>query len=756
MTIDIDTIKSFYSDLSSVSEEVRKLYGKPMTLAQKILFRHLVEKKNLSAIRRGIDYAEFSPDRVAMQDATAQMALLQFMVTGKEKSAVPATVHCDHLITGRLGDPHDLDSALNANSEVYDFLSSVCAKYGLGFWKPGAGIIHQVILENYAFPGGLIIGTDSHTPTAGGLGMIAIGVGGADASDVMAGLPWELKFPELIGVKLTGRLNGWASPKDIILKLAGLLTVKGGTDSIIEYFGEGAESLSCTGKSTICNMGAETGATCSVFGFDQPMYDYLVATGREDVALLARHNSVHLKGDREVYKEPERFFDRVITIDLSDLEPHINGPFTPDRAIPVSQIKAEAEKNGWPLEVSSGLIGSCTNSSFEDLSRAASIISDAAEKKLDLKSEFIVIPGSERVRRIAEEAGLMDLFNKAGGRIFASACGPCIGQWHRYDDREMTVNTIVHSFNRNFAKRADGNPLTHAFVASPEIVTALSIAGVLGFNPMKDTLVNRDGQVVKLKEPSGESLPRPVKGDTQKLKLQEAEEGQVREVIIKPGSERLQLLKPFNEFRISDFNDMPLLIKASGKCTTDHISMAGVWLKYRGHLENISGNYMSGAVNAFTGKAGIVLNQHSKDYNRVDIVARSYMEKGISSLVSGEDNFGEGSSREHAALEPRFLGVKVIIVKSFARIHETNLKKQGILALLFEDPSDYEKIREDDRFAVEGFGEFAPGSKFVLKARHTDGSVELIRARHTYNDNQIAWFKAGSALNLIRKFNLER
>ena len=756
MTIDIDAILSFYSHLPSVSEEVSKLHGKPMTLSQKILFRHLVERKNLSAIRRGADYAEFSPDRVAMQDATAQMALLQFMVTGKEKSAVPATVHCDHLITGRLGDLPDLDSALNSNSEVYDFLSSVSAKYGLGFWKPGAGIIHQVILENYAFPGGLIIGTDSHTPTAGGLGMIAIGVGGADASDVMAGLPWELKFPEIIGVKLTGRLNGWASPKDIILKLAGLLTVKGGTDSIIEYFGEGAESLSCTGKATICNMGAETGATCSIFGFDRQMYDYLIATGREDVALPALQNSVHLTGDREVYEEPERFFDRVITIDLSDLEPHINGPFTPDRAIPISRMRDEAEKNGWPLQVSSGLIGYCTNSSFEDLSRAASIIRDAADKKLDLKSEFIVIPGSERVRRITEEAGLMDLFRKAGSNIFASACGPCIGQWNRYDGREMTVNTIVHSFNRNFAKRADGNPLTHAFVASPEIVTALSIAGDLGFNPVKDTLVNRDGQVVKLKEPYGESLPRRIEGDTRMLKLQAAADGRNEEVKIKPGSDRLQLLKPFNEFNINDFHDMPLLIKASGKCTTDHISMAGVWLKYRGHLENISGNYMSGAVNAFTGKAGIVLNQLTKEYDRVDIVARSYANSGTGTLVSGEENFGEGSSREHAALEPRFLGVKVIIVKSFARIHETNLKKQGILALIFEDPADYGKIREDDRFDVEGFGEFAPGSIFVLKVKHNDGSSELIRARHTYNNNQIAWFKAGSALNLIRKYNLER
>jgi len=750
---DPEIIKSLYKFLPGRVKEVREQLGRPLTLTEKILYSHLADKNVLSRLRRGIDYAEFIPDRVAMQDATAQMALLQFIVTGKEKTAVPATVHCDHLITGHIGAEKDLMTALDFNSEVYDFLSSVCSKYDIGFWKPGAGIIHQVILENYAFPGGLIIGTDSHTPTAGGLGMLAVGVGGADASDVMAGLRWELKVPEIIGVRLTGKLSGWASPKDVILKLAGLLTVKGGTDRIIEYFGEGARSISCTGKATICNMGAETGATCSVFGYDKPMSDYLRETGRTAVADLADEIGNDLNCDTEVYNSPGKYFDRIIEINLSELEPHINGPFTPDRAIPVSHLKEEAEKNGWPLEISAGLIGSCTNSSFEDLSRSASIIKNALASGLRLKSDFIVIPGSEKIRAIAEKEGFLDIFREAGGKIFANACGPCIGQWLRDDGTEMKVNTIIHSFNRNFAKRADGNPDTHAFVASPEIVTALSVAGDLTFNPLRDTLLNSEGKEVKLHEPEGDALPE--KGfDVSPEGYQEpAKDKSDVDVKIRPGSSRLQLLAPFDEYDPENFSNMILLIKAQGKCTTDHISMAGVWLKFRGHLENISENYMTGAVNSFNGHTNLVVNQLTGKAESVPAVARAYKSAGISSVVVGEENFGEGSSREHAALEPRYLGVKMIIVKSFARIHETNLKKQGILALTFAEGSDYERIKEDDRFNVEGLESFAEGSRIRLKIIHQDGSSEYIETKHSYNANQIAWFKAGSALNLIRKSN---
>lgn len=753
MIFDKEIISSFYRSLPEKINDVRDQLQRPLTLAEKILYAHLADMKVLAGLRRGTDYAEFTPDRAAMQDATAQMALLQFMVTGKEQTAVPATVHCDHLITGHRDGESDLKTALDFNSEVYDFLSSVCSRYGMGFWKPGAGIIHQVILENYAFPGGLIIGTDSHTPTAGGLGMLAVGVGGADASDVMAGLRWELKVPEIIGVRLTGKLNGWTSPKDVILKLAGLLTVKGGTDRIIEYFGEGASSISCTGKATICNMGAETGATCSVFGYDKPMSDYLRATGRASVADIADGISSLLNSDPEVNDFPEKYFDRVIEINLSELEPHINGPFTPDRAIPVSHMKEEAEKNGWPLKISAGLIGSCTNSSFEDLSRSASVIKNAVSSGLGLKAEFIVIPGSEKIRNIAEKKGILDIFRQAGGRIFANACGPCIGQWLRDDGTEMKANTIIHSFNRNFAKRADGNPETHAFVASPEIVTAMSVAGDLTFNPLTDTVVNSKGRAVKLPEPEGDPLPEKGFEETMNGYQEPAKDKSHVEVKIRPGSARLQLLAPFEEFDPKNFRNMILLIKAKGKCTTDHISMAGAWLKFRGHLENISENYMTGAVNWFNGLTNLVVNQLTGEAGTVPSVARAYKSAGLSSVVVGEENFGEGSSREHAALEPRYLGVKLIIVKSFARIHETNLKKQGILALTFTDGNDYERIREDDRFDVEGLESFAEGSRIRLKIIHSDGSSEYIETNHSYNENQISWFKAGSALNLIRKSN---
>jgi aconitate hydratase len=751
MSFDIDIIRSFYQSLPGKIKEIRKHMERPLTLSEKILYSHLFENSFVSKIRRGKDYADFKPDRIAMQDATAQMAMLQLIVTEKDRVSVPVTVHCDHMITGRTGAEADLKSALEMNNEVYDFLASVCSKYDIGFWKPGAGIIHQVILENYAFPGGLMIGTDSHTPTAGGLGMLAIGVGGADAVDVMTGMGWELKFPELIGIKLTGRLNGWTSPKDIILKITGMLTVKGGTGAVIEYFGEGAESLSCTGKATICNMGAETGATSSVFGFDKSMWNYLSSTGRNEVAELADNIRDDLTGDPEIYATPLKYFDRFYEIGLSELEPYINGPFTPDRAIPVSQMKKEAKRNGWPVKIDTGLIGSCTNSSYEDMSRAASVIKNALSEKLALRSEFIVIPGSEWIRTISEDAGFIDLFRRVGAKVFANACGPCIGQWDRRDNPDMKVNTIIHSFNRNFLKRADGNPNTHAFVASPEIVTALSFAGDLTFNPLKDLIVNPEGKIVKLAEPEGQALPQiSCSGSITGYQEPATDKSKVK-VKVSPDSERLQLLKPFDEFNEGDFHNMPVLIKAKGKCTTDHISMAGEWLKYRGHLKNISENYMTGAVNYFNDKTNLVLNQLTNKYDNISSVARAYKTAGISSIVIGEDNFGEGSSREHAALEPRFLGVRAIVVKSFARIHETNLKKQGILALIFMKSDDYNKIREDDRIDIPDLEKLAPGSKLVLKLKHSDQTTEYVEASHSYNKNQISWFKAGSALNLIRK-----
>jgi aconitate hydratase len=751
MIFDFDVIKEFYRQLPARIKHIRKNLGRPLTLSEKILFNHLIGDLSGSSIRRGIDYAGFRPDRVAMQDATAQMALLQFMVTGKEKVDVPASVHCDHLITGRLGSDIDLQSALGMNREVYEFLSSVSKKYGIGFWKPGSGIIHQVILENYAFPGGMMIGTDSHTPNAGGLGMIAIGVGGADAVDVMTGMEWELNFPKLIGVKLTGTLNGWVSAKDIILKLAGMLTVKGGTGSVIEYFGDGARSLSCTGKATICNMGAETGATCSVFGFDTSMADYLNSTGRSKIAEMAGKQKEHLTGDPEVYSHPEQYFDQVFEINLSTLEPSINGPFTPDRAIPVSKMKEEAEKNDWPLKIDVALVGSCTNSSYEDLSRVASVLENALLHDLNVNSELIVIPGSEKIRRVAENAGFMDIFRKAGATLFANACGPCIGQWKREDNEEMKRNSIIHSFNRNFSKRADGNPNTHAFVASPEIVAAIAVAGNLTFNPLQDTLTNSSGEQVKLKEPSGRSLPTHPFDEVPDGYQEPSSYNNNVEVNISPESDRLQLLEPFKEFNAGDFKNMPLLIKAKGKCTTDHISMAGKWLKYRGHLSNISENYMIGAENSFNGKSNLILNQLTKEYDAVPAVARAYKDAGIGSVVAGEENFGEGSSREHAAMEPRYLNVKVVIVKSFARIHETNLKKQGILTLTFADKDDYDKILENDRLSIEDIQDFMPGKQLTLALIHSDGKKEIVKANHSYNETQIEWFKAGSALNILRK-----
>ncbi len=690
-------------------EAAKKRIHRPLTFAEKVLYAHLHPQQELRDFQRGKDYVEFAPDRVAMQDATAQMALLQFMQAGRPKVAVPSTVHCDHLIVAKSNSKEDLERAIKVNQEVYDFLSSVSAKYGIGFWKPGAGIIHQVLLENYAFPGGMMIGTDSHTVNAGGLGMIAIGVGGADACDVMAGLPWELKWPQLIGVKLTGKLNGWTSAKDVILKVAGILTVKGGTDKIIEYFGEGALSLSATGKGTICNMGAEVGATTSIFGYDESMYRYLVATGRKEVAESANNIKEYLTADPEVYENPEKYFDQVIEINLSELEPHLNGPFTPDLATPISKIKEIAEKNGWPLEVSAGLIGSCTNSSYEDISRAASVAKQAVEKKLKAKSEFTITPGSEQVRYTIEKDGFIDIFNKIGAKVFANACGPCIGMWDRPGAEKKEKNTIVHSFNRNFSARQDGNPNTHAFVASPELVTALAIAGRLDFNPIKDTLINEEGQSVQLDPPVGYELP------PNGFKVEDpgyqppAEDGRSIEIKVNPNSQRLQLLEPFAPWEGTDWYGLKLLIKAKGKCTTDHISPAGKWLQYRGHLDNISNNLLLGAVNAFTGEAGKTKNQLTGQYEEVAKVQRSYKAANIGSIIVGDENYGEGSSREHAAMEPRYLGVKAVLVKSFARIHETNLKKQGMLALTFADKNDYDKIQEDDTFDIIGLTEFTPG-----------------------------------------------
>ena len=750
MAFDIEMIREVYKNMPARIEAARKLVGRPLTLAEKILYAHLHNEQAPAVFERGKSYVDFAPDRVAMQDATAQMALLQFMQAGRPKVAVPSTVHCDHLITAKVGAKTDLQVANAESREVYDFLASVSNKYGIGFWKPGAGIIHQVVLENYAFPGGMMIGTDSHTVNAGGLGMIAIGVGGADACDVMAGLAWELKFPKLIGIKLTGKLNGWASPKDVILKVAGILTVKGGTDKIIEYFGEGAQSLSCTGKGTICNMGAEVGATTSTFGYDQSMSLYLKATGREEVASMADAIAAHLTGDPEVYADPSKYFDEVIEINLSELEPHVNGPFTPDLATPISKLKETAEKNGWPLKVEAGLIGSCTNSSYEDISRAVSLARQVAAKNLKSKGEFMINPGSEQIRYTIERDGYLGVFDQVGATVFTNACGPCIGMWDRMGAEKQEKNTIVHSFNRNFAKRADGNPNTYAFVASPEIVTALAIAGDLGFNPMTDTLTNEKGEKVKLDEPTGYELPPNGFAVEDAGYQAPAADGSSVKVLVSPESKRLQLLDPFAAWNGADFTDMPLLIKAKGKCTTDHISMAGPWLKYRGHLDNISNNLLIGAVNAFNQKTDSVKNQITGVYESVPVVQRQYKAKNMGSIVIGDENYGEGSSREHAAMEPRHLGVKVVMVKSFARIHETNLKKQGMLALTFANAADYDKIHENDRLDVIGLTAFAPGQQLTVVLHHENGTKEEIKANHSYNAQQIEWFKAGGALNIIR------
>lgn len=750
MAFDIEMIKKVYAAMPARIENARKQLGRPLTLAEKILFSHLHKDQAFQNFERGKSYVDFGPDRVAMQDATAQMALLQFMQAGRPKVAVPSTVHCDHLITAKSNSKEDLERAVNVNKEVYAFLSSVSNKYGIGFWKPGAGIIHQVVLENYAFPGGMMIGTDSHTVNAGGLGMIAIGVGGADACDVMAGLAWELKWPKLIGVKLTGKLNGWASPKDVILKVAGILTVKGGTDKIVEYFGEGAQSLSCTGKGTICNMGAEIGATTSTFGYDASMERYLRATGRADVADAANSIKEHLTGDAEVYAHPEKYFDEVIEINLSELEPYLNGPFTPDLATPISQMKEAAHKNGWPTKIEVGLIGSCTNSSYEDISRAASLAKQAHEKHLKAKSKFTITPGSEQVHYTIQRDGFIDIFNNIGATVFANACGPCIGMWDRAGADKGEINTIVHSFNRNFSKRADGNPNTHAFVASPELVTALAIAGDLTFNPITDVLLNENGEKVKLDPPTGDELPKKGFAVEDAGYQAPAIDGSHVKVEVSPKSDRLQILDPFPAWEGVDLKGLKLLIKVKGKCTTDHISMAGPWLKYRGHLDNISNNMLIGAVNFFNDKTNTVKNELDGSYNEVPKVQRAYKAAGIGSVVIGDENYGEGSSREHAAMEPRHLGVRAVMVKSFARIHETNLKKQGMLALTFANKDDYNKIQEDDSIDIIGLTTFAPGKQLSVVLNHKDGTKDMILANHSYNAQQIEWFKAGGALNIIR------
>ena len=751
MAFDIEMIKKVYASFPSRIAAARLVVDKPLTLTEKILFSHLWQGDATNTFERGKSYVDFAPDRVAMQDATAQMALLQFMQSGRTKVAVPSTVHCDHLIEAKENSKTDLVRAVNESSEVYDFLASVSDKYGIGFWKPGAGIIHQVVLENYAFPGGLMIGTDSHTVNAGGLGMIAIGVGGADACDVMAGLPWELKMPKLIGIKLTGKLNGWTAPKDVILKVAGILTVKGGTGAVVEYFGEGAISMSCTGKGTICNMGAEIGATTSTFGYDESMSRYLKATGREEISALADGIKEHLTGDDAVYANPELYFDQVIEINLDELEPHLNGPFTPDLATPISKMKEAAAAHGWPTKIEVGLIGSCTNSSYEDISRAVSLARQVSEKGLKLNSEFTITPGSELVRYTIERDGFLDIFNNIGATVFANACGPCIGMWARVGAEKSERNTIVHSFNRNFAKRADGNPNTFAFVGSPEIVTAMAIAGNLNFNPLTDTLTNDKGEQVKLDPPSGFELPVRGFAVEDAGYQQPAEDGSHVQVIVSPDSKRLQILDPFPEWEGTDLKGLKLLIKAKGKCTTDHISMAGPWLKFRGHLDNISNNMLIGAVNYFNEKTDLVKNQLTGEYGTVPNTQRAYKAAAIGSIVVGDENYGEGSSREHAAMEPRHLGVRAVLVKSFARIHETNLKKQGMLGLTFNDKADYEKFQEDDSIDIIGLTEFAPGIPLALMLHHKDGSAEIISVNHTYNEQQIEWFKAGAALNIIRK-----
>ena len=751
MAFDLDLIQSVYQRMPQRVAAARQLLGRPLTLTEKILFSHLWDNAAPQAFGRGSDYVDFAPDRVAMQDATAQMALLQFMQAGRPKVAVPSTVHCDHLITAKTGAGEDLTKATTESAEVYDFLASVSNKYGIGFWKPGAGIIHQVVLENYAFPGGMMIGTDSHTVNAGGLGMIAIGVGGADACDVMAGLPWELKWPKLIGIKLTGKLSGWAAPKDVILKVAGILTVKGGTGAIVEYFGEGANAMSCTGKGTICNMGAEIGATTSTFGYDDSMERYLRATGREAIADAANGVREHLNADAEVYENPTAYFDEVIEINLSELEPHLNGPFTPDLATPISKMKEVAAANGWPTKVEVGLIGSCTNSSYEDISRAVSLAKQVSEKNLKTKAEYMITPGSEQVRYTIERDGFLDVFDQIGAKVFANACGPCIGMWDRMGADKQEKNTIVHSFNRNFAKRADGNPNTYAFVGSPELVTALAIAGDLTFNPLTDTLINENGEAVMLDAPTGDELPTRGFAVEDAGYQAPAADGSGVEVKVAPNSSRLQLLDPFAAWEGTNLNNLKLLIKAKGKCTTDHISMAGPWLKFRGHLDNISNNLLIGAINFFNEKANEVKNQLTGGYDTVPGTQRAYKAAGIGTIVVGDENYGEGSSREHAAMEPRHLGVRAVLVKSFARIHETNLKKQGMLALTFADKADYDKIQEADTISILGLTDFAPNKALQMVLNHADGSSDTITVNHSYNEQQIDWFVAGGALNIIRR-----
>lgn len=751
MAFDIEMIKKVYNEIPNKIASARKLLDRPLTLSEKILFAHLSQEQTPEVFERGKTYVNFAPDRVAMQDATAQMALLQFMQAGRPKVAVPSTVHCDHLIQAKVGAKEDLAVALNVNKEVYNFLSSVSDKYGIGFWKPGAGIIHQVVLENYAFPGGMMIGTDSHTPNAGGLGMIAIGVGGADACDVMAGLPWELKWPKFIGIKLTGKLSGWTSAKDIILWVAGQLTVKGGTGAIVEYFGEGADSFSATGKATICNMGAEIGATCSLFAYDEKMSEYLKATNRADIAELANGIKEHLRPDAEVYANPEKYYDQVLELNLSELEPYVNGPFTPDLATPISKMKEAVEKNGWPAKLEVALIGSCTNSSYEDISRSASIVKDAVSKGLKTQSEFTITPGSEQVRFTIQRDGFINDFESVGGIVLANACGPCIGQWARHIDDPNRKNTIITSFNRNFAKRNDGLASTHAFVASPEVVTAMAMAGTIAFNPLTDSLKNNKGEDVKLSEPHGYELPPKGFEVDDPGYQQPAEDGSHVKIEVDPNSQRLQLLAPFAEWEGTDLKSLKLLIKAKGKCTTDHISMAGPWLKYRGHLDNISNNLLIGAVNYFNNQTDSVKNELTGEYGSVPATQRAYKAAGIGTVVVGDENYGEGSSREHAAMEPRFLGVRAIIVKSFARIHETNLKKQGMLALTFANKDDYDKVQEDDTIDIIGLKEFAPGVPLTVLLHHANGETDTIEVNQTYNEQQIEWFKAGAALNIIRK-----
>ena len=751
MVFDIEMIKKFYDGYLDKLEAARKVVDHPLTLTEKILYTHLWRGNADAAYERGKTYVDFAPDRVAMQDATAQMALLQFMQSGRTKVSVPSTVHCDHLIQAEVGAEQDLSKAKIQNKEVYDFLASVSNKYGIGFWKPGAGIIHQVVLENYAFPGGMMIGTDSHTVNAGGLGTIAIGVGGADACDVMAGLPWELKFPKLIGVKLTGKLSGWTASKDIILKVAGILTVKGGTGAILEYFGDGATSLSCTGKGTICNMGAEIGATTSIFGYDKKMGEYLKGTGRAEVAAAADKLSKELTGDKEVYKNPEKYFDQVIEINLSELEPHINGPFTPDLAWPISKFADAVKENGWPEELEVGLIGSCTNSSYEDITRAASIAKQATSKGLHAKSEFTITPGSEQVRFTVDRDGYLKIFEDMGGVVLANACGPCIGQWARHSTDPNKKNSIVTSYNRNFAKRNDGNANTHAFVASPELTTALAIAGSLTFNPLTDYLTNDKGEKIKLDEPKGIELPIKGFAVDDAGYQSPAEDGSHIQVIVSPTSDRLQILDPFPAWEGTDLCNLKLLIKAKGKCTTDHISMAGPWLKYRGHLDNISNNLLIGAVNFFNDKTNMVKNELTGQYGPLPDTQRAYKAAGIGSIIVGDENYGEGSSREHAAMEPRHLGVRAVLVKSFARIHETNLKKQGMLAITFDNKDDYNKIKEDDNIDITGLTTFSVNKPLLIHLNHCDGTTESFLVNHTYNEQQIEWFKAGGALNIIRR-----